>query len=286
MPTLFDRYQDPNLTSDWAQVGVTNFFSDEKSIGFTTNQNLQDPQTQFISIAGQTSYGISDNSTVRLSVDGITWPGTGQIGGRHGGTVGSPESIPPSPPHDIEHTLYDDGAGTNLSQIGGRHGGTEGAPEHIPPIPPHDTDHSLYDLGAGTNLSQIGGRHGGTEGAPESIPPTPAHPTEHSLYDVGAGINHSEIGGRHGGVIGAPESIPPSPPHDPAHSIYDNGTGINYSLISGRYSEGDPHPAMATGGEVMDIMTPGERLGGVDVGRVQPVYTPISQILGDPDALF
>ena len=43
---------------------------------------------------------------------------------------------------------------------------------------------------------------------------------------------------------------------------------------------------MATGGEVMDIMTPGERLGGVDVGRVQPVYTPISQILGDPDALF
>ena len=248
MPTLFDRYQDPNLTSDWAQVGVTNFFSDEKSIGFTTNQNLQDPQTQFISIAGQTSYGISDNSTVRLSVDGITWPGTGQIGGRHGGTVGSPESIPPSPSHDNEHTLYDDGAGTNLSQIGGR--------------------------------------HGGTEGAPESIPPTPAHPTEHSLYDVGAGINHSEIGGRHGGVIGAPESIPPSPPHDPAHSIYDNGAGINYSLISGRYSEGDPHPAMATGGEVMDIMTPGERLGGVDVGRVQPVYTPISQILGDPDALF
>ena len=214
MPTLFDRYQDPNLTSDWAQVGVTNFFSDEKSIGFTTNQNLQDPQTQFISIAGQTSYGISDNSSIRLSVGGITWPGptfgTGQIGGRHGGTVGSPESIPPTPPHDIEHSLYDVGAGENSTQISGRHGGTEGAPDSIPPIPSHDIE----------------------------------------------------------------------------HSIYDNGAGINNSLIGGRYYDDPLHPAQATGGEVMDIMTPGERLGGVDVNRVQPVYTPISQILGDPDALF
>ena len=150
MPTLFDRYQDPNLTSDWAQVGVTNFFSDEKSIGFTTNQNLQDPQTQFISIAGQTSYGISDNSSIRLSVGGITWPGptfgTGQIGGRHGGTVGSPESIPPTPPHDIEHSVLDTNAGVNSSQIGGRHGGTDGAPESIPPTPSHDIEHSLYDV--------------------------------------------------------------------------------------------------------------------------------------------
>ena len=34
---------------------------------------------------------------------------------------------------------------------GGRHGGTEGAPDSIPPTPPHDIEHSLYDVGAGEN---------------------------------------------------------------------------------------------------------------------------------------
>ena len=106
-----------------------------------------------------------------------------------------------------------------------------------------------------------------------------------SIFSEGIGNNNSILSGRHGGTEGAPESIPPSPPHDIEHSDYDNGAGINHSQISGRHYEGTIPFDQRPNTMGMDIMTPGERLGGVDVGRVQPVYTPISQILGDPEGV-
>jgi hypothetical protein len=139
-------------------------------------------------------------------------------GGIHGGT-----EVGATPPHQDEHSTFDDDAGVlgtpqyaNVKggpaglidfplsydpRVGGIHGGTE-----VGATPPHQDEHSTFDDNVGTLGSP---QYSNVKGGPSGLIDFPL------FYDP-------RVGGIHGGTE---SPTPAQPPHAEDHSSLDNNVG-------------------------------------------------------------